>query len=75
MVLILNLLHKLILVLDNGFDTHATHGPVVLKPFLEIRIFELVILIALVNILKQLFHRTVYLLIWVSLRLGNVSMR
>ena len=67
MVLILNLLHKLILVLDNGFDTHASHGPVVLKPFLEIGIFELVVsLIVLVDILKQLFHRIVDLLIWVS---------
>ena len=49
--------------------------PVVLEPFLEILVFELVRLIVLVDVLKHLFHRSVDLLIWVSLQLGNISMR
>jgi hypothetical protein len=67
MVLILKLLHELILVLDNGLDAYAAHGPVVLEPFLEIRVLQLrSLIVVLIDVLKQLFHRCVNLLIWVS---------
>jgi hypothetical protein len=74
-VLVLKFFNELILVLDNSLDAKAAHNPVVLEPFLKIRVFELGSLIVLVDVLKQLFHGTINLLIWVSLHLRNVGLR
>jgi len=58
MVHALQLLDELILVLDDSLDAKTSNKPVGPEPFLQIQAFELLSVVILIEVLKQLRHGT-----------------
>ena len=58
MVHVLQQLDELILVLDDCLDAQTSNKPVGLEPFLQILALELLSVVILIEVLKQLCHGT-----------------